>query len=270
MVSANHHFKGVGRVGKIEARWLPCSCDGCFSASPGAVCTQAIFNNPPKTLEVTKGSSVDTKALEEHISSRAGNLKRRMSSATGGCKGLLCCVYLNADDWAVGELAGSPRKLLKGGVLHKDGKGVAVFLGDKKQDVAALRRFVKVSDPTSKKRHLLKRSPAKECCDALISDCKSGKSKKACDKAHLGLVRIEALRPPLVNPKLKGVMGTEAEPVFELAPGVAQVFDQVCHISSRLRTAVTCPWSLGRRGGASRTRPRPRPDGGQSAPLMGA
>jgi len=41
-------------------------------------------------------------------------------------------------------------------------------------------------------------------------------------------VRIEALRPPLVNPKLKGVMGTEAEPVFELAPGVAQVFDQVC------------------------------------------
>jgi len=42
------------------------------------------------------------------------------------------------------------------------------------------------------------------------------------------LVRIEALRPPLVNPKLKRVMGTEGEPVFELAPGVAQVFDQVC------------------------------------------
>ena len=42
------------------------------------------------------------------------------------------------------------------------------------------------------------------------------------------LVRIEALRPPLVNPKLKRAMGTEAEPVFELAPGVAQVFDQVC------------------------------------------
>ena len=38
---------------------------------------------------------------------------------------------------------------------------------------------------------------------------------------------MEALRPPLVNPDLKRVMGTEAEPTFELAPGVAQVFNQV-------------------------------------------
>ena len=74
---------------------------------------------------------------------------------------------------------------------------------------------------------------------------------------------MEALRPPLVNPKLKRVMGTEAEPVFELAPGVAQVFDHVC-LSDEAYLQQTSnggnfffkksPWFLARRDGASRTR----------------
>jgi len=59
-----------------------------------------------------------------------------------------------------------------GSALKKESLPLAhdLFSGDKKQGVVALRRFVKVGDPTNKKRHLLKKSPTKECCDALISD----------------------------------------------------------------------------------------------------
>jgi len=85
----------------------------------------------------------------------------------------------------------------------KDGKGVAVFASDKKINAAALRRYVKVGDPTSKRRHLLKRSPVEGFGDAVIWDCKPRKSKGACGKVHLELVRMEALRPPSVISRLK-------------------------------------------------------------------
>jgi hypothetical protein len=93
-----------------------------------------------------------------------------------------------------------------------------------------LRRFVKVVDPTRKKRFLFSRSTA-ETCESLINKWTKGEGKKACGKAPLELVRMEALRPPLAPAPSRGVrgMGTEAGPVFELPPGTGQVFDQVCH-----------------------------------------
>jgi len=102
-----------------------------------------------------------------------------------------------------------------------------VFAGDKKLGVVALRRFLKVANPTRKRRFLFTRSTA-ETCKSLINKCTKGEGKKACGKAHLELVRMEALRPPLPPAPSRRVrgMGTEAGPVFDLPPpGTGQVFD---------------------------------------------
>ena len=106
-----------------------------------------------------------------------------------------------------------------------------MFAGDKKLGVVALRRFLKVANPTRKRRFLFTRSTA-ETCKSLINKCTKGEGKKACGKAHLELVRMEALRPPLAPAPSRRVrdMGTEAGPVFELPPQErARCSTQVCY-----------------------------------------
>ena len=42
-IACNHSFRGVSRLGEVKVRWLPCSCDGCFSTVLGP-CTQTEVN----------------------------------------------------------------------------------------------------------------------------------------------------------------------------------------------------------------------------------
>ena len=197
-VMANHSFCGTGRLGQLEVRWLPCACKGCFCETPGRSCEQAEFNTLPKDLHVRMATAVNTKSSDERIQECAASLRRRLTSARGGCNGTLAALFLNAaagqKQWGLAELAGAPRDRAKGDVLGgEQARSRSAKLADA---VVPVRLFESVIDTSGMGRRLF-RQPCVETCAKFTHECK-------CGKWHVELQPFLSVRPPLVATAEKG------------------------------------------------------------------
>ena len=69
-VACNNSFQGVNRLWEVKVRWLPFSCDGCFSTALGP-CTQTEVNTDEVKCTVLKKSATDTRTSDERLQERA-------------------------------------------------------------------------------------------------------------------------------------------------------------------------------------------------------
>ena len=240
-VANNHSFKGTGRLGKVEVRWLPCSCAGCFPLSlVDTPCTHAQFNLDASFVEMTKTSKTDTAASDLRITERTQKLTRRMQNEKGGCATGICAAFIDSADgqcqWDLVEIDDKPRNLEKGDAID----GEIKRSGSKRPADVVVRafRFEAVPDTEdggAKKRRFYK-EPAAERCSSDLSVCTDGPAKAACSKWHGELMYVAALRPPFISAESRksqfkrlkrgGAGGGAAD--FQLAHGIWKSFDTVC------------------------------------------
>jgi len=131
-IACSHSFRGVGRLGELKVRWLPCSCTGCFSTVLGT-CTQTEVNTGEVNCTVLKKSTTDTRTSDERLQERASKLARTMPSTRGGYKGGLCAAFVDAVEdepqWNLLEIDGTPWALHKNDIID----GIKVGRGSQKQ-----------------------------------------------------------------------------------------------------------------------------------------
>ena len=125
-------------------------------------------------------------------------MRRRLTSARGGCNGTLAALFLNAaagqEQWGLAELAGTPRDRAKGDVLGgEQARSRSAKLADA---VVPVRLFESVIDTSGKGRRLF-RQPCVETCAKFTHECK-------CGKWHVELQPFLSVRPPLVATAEKG------------------------------------------------------------------
>jgi hypothetical protein len=64
--------------------------------SPGGPCEQSEFNALSKGLDVRMATAVNTKSSDERSQERSASVRRRLTSARGGCNGTLAAPFWNA------------------------------------------------------------------------------------------------------------------------------------------------------------------------------
>jgi len=244
-IACNHSFRGVSRLGEVKVRWLPCSCDGCFSTVLGP-CTQTEVNTDEVKCTVLKKSTTDTRTSDERLQERASKLARTMSNTRGGCKGGLCAAFVDAAEdepqWDLLEIDGAPRALHKDDII--DGKKVGRG-SQKPQDIVVRAfRFGALPDPEPNKKRRFFEDPPAEKCERDIHECTAGPGSTCCGKWHSEVIFALALRPPFLAPESRVRSFKKAKrgghpTSLQLATGICQSIDAACRGDEAVVRATT-------------------------------
>ena len=184
-------------------RWLPCSCDGCFSTVLGP-CTQTEVN----TGEEVHGAQEVDHGHEDVGQAPPGariEIRADDSSTRGGCKGGLCAAFVESVEdepqWDVLEIDGAPRALHKDDIIDgKSGKGLAEAAGYGGSCISFWCLARSGAQQDAEKRRFFE-DPTAEKCERDIHECTSGPGSTSCGKWHSEVIFALALCPPLLAPE---------------------------------------------------------------------
>ena len=227
-------------------RWLPCSCDGCFSTVLGP-CTQTEVN----TGEEVHGAQEVDHGHEDVGQAPPGariEIRADDSSTRGGCKGGLCAAFVEAVEdepqWDVLEIDGAPRALHKDDIIDgKSGKGLAEAAGYGGSCISFWCLARSGAQQDAEKRRFFEDPPA-EKCERDIHECTSGPGSTSCGKWHSEVIFALALCPPLLAPEPRVRSFKKAKrgghpTSLQLATGICQSVDAACRSDEAVVRATT-------------------------------
>ena len=236
MVASNHSFSGVGTIGRVEVRWLQCSCSGCFCDSDSSKCDRTVFNTSASRQDIQTTKVTDTKKSDERIEERSKRVERRLKQDNGET---LVPLFLGEDNdaeakWMLGETYGKPRHVKSGDIVGgKWSTRSAPRNSESASDfVVEVFQYSTFGDPAPNKKRRFFQMPHQEKCAKPRYTLSSNKRKQdecRCGKWHRELQWLNAVRLPIVesqnrkrNFKESSQVGTG---VFELNSGIGQQVD---------------------------------------------
>ena len=215
-VKGNHLFKGVGAVGEVDLRWLPCACSGCFSTTPGN-CVRKLFNSEISRESVGMERQVTTETSDEALRAIVSKSLRRIEGANSvKAPGSIVAMYSNPG-WFLGEVHEAPRQPVTGDIV---GGKRARASRDEKDKVISVYVYDDFIDPSPAKKRKFFKAPLSVKCPKLVCGSKDCLQKKW----HPQLQPVLSIRPPLVlgDEKKTAFKVHDDISAFELSPGVCQ------------------------------------------------